>query len=308
MRICSLLPSITEILFELGLGECVVGVTHECDWPPEALSKSQLTSSRIETENCSSAEIDAQVRIDPGSLYNLDVSSLEKLKPDLILTQSLCPVCAVDESLVRRVTESMPSRPRVRAFHPTCLADVLAMIREIGELTGCPSAASRLVLRFDGELDRVRAAVSGTGHRARVVCLEWTDPLFACGHWTPELVGIAAGDECLGRVGQMSRPVTWKELCSADPDVLVVAPCGLNLERTMQELSGLGQQVGWDKLRAPGSGQVFGCDGSAYFNRPGPRLVETLHILAEVLHPSIFAGLAPAQSFQQVHALSRTRG
>src|SRR5262245_25335947 len=211
MRICSLLPSITEIAFELGLGECVVGVTHECDWPPEALSKPQLTSSRIHTGNSSSAEIDSQVRLEPGSLYDLDASSLEELAPDVILTQSLCRVCAVDESLVRRVADSFATRPIVRAYHPTCLAEVLAMIRDIGEVTNSSSAADRLVQRFERELDSVRSALSGAG-RMRVACLEWTDPLFACGHWTPELAGVAAGDECLGRAGQLSRQVTWHDL------------------------------------------------------------------------------------------------
>jgi iron complex transport system substrate-binding protein len=300
MRICSLLPSITEILFELELGESVVGVTHECDWPPEALSKPQLTSSRINTQNRSSAEIDAQVRLELGSLYNLDAALLEELAPDLVLTQSLCPVCAVDESLVRKVADSLPSRPLVRAYHPTCLADVIATIREIGDLTGSRAAADRLALRFDTELSRVRTGAAGRGRQTRVVCLEWTDPLFACGHWTPELVEVASGRECLGSAGQMSRQVSWQDLLSADPEVLVVAPCGLNLERSLQEISALQGRVGWDELRAVRGARVFGCDGSAYFNRPGPRLIETLHILAELIQPRIFAGLAVPQSFQQV--------
>jgi iron complex transport system substrate-binding protein len=301
MRICSLLPSITEILFELGLGESVVGVTHECDWPLEAQTKTPLTSSRIHTQECTSAEIDAQVRSEPGSLYDLDTRSLARLAPDLILTQSLCPVCAVDEQMVREAAARLAPAPLVRAYHPTCLTDVVAMIREIGALTGANQAAEALVARFDREVEHIRRGGAGAGVAPRVVCLEWTDPLFACGHWTPELVAIAAGDERLGRAGEMSRRVSWRDLCAADPEVLLLAPCGLSLERTLEEIPEMKRQMGWIALTATQNGRVYCSDGSAYFNRPGPRLIETLQILAEVIHPATFAGLAPPHSFQQVH-------
>jgi iron complex transport system substrate-binding protein len=308
MRICSLLPSVTEILFEVGLGDCVVGVTHECDWPPEARSKPPVTSSRIETQNCTSAEIDAQVRLDPASLYDLDIHRLESLAPDLILTQSLCPVCAVDESLVRRVAGSLPSHPLVRAYHPTCVADVFQVIRDVGETTGTRAAADRLVRRFETEIERVRAGVAGRGRLKRIICLEWTDPPFACGHWTPELVGIAGGAELLGRAGKSSRAATWQEVADSNAELLLVAPCGMELGRTIAEIMEVARHRSWGSLAAVQNDRVFGCDGSAYFNRPGPRLIETLHILAEVIHPELFGGMAPPRSFQHVRGVDRKVG
>jgi iron complex transport system substrate-binding protein len=306
MRICSLLPSITEILFELGRGDSVVGVTHECDWPPQAQMRSQLTSSRIRTESCTSAEIDAQVRRESGSLYELDATALASLKPDLILTQSLCPVCAVDETQVREAAASLTPVPLVQAYHPMCLADVIAMIRDIAEATDAQAAGAALVRRFERAIDRIRLVVERVERRPEVVCLEWTDPPFACGHWTPELVGIAGGDERLGRAGQASRRVDWHELHTTDPAVLLVAPCGLSLARTVEEISALEQRLEWESLSAVQAGRVYCSDGSAYFNRPGPRLIETLNILAEVLHPQYFAGLAPPQSFQRVQVVRRS--
>lgn len=237
MRICSLLPSITETLFELGLGGSVVAVTHECDWPPEARTKTAVTRSRIQVEGRSSAD----------------------------------------------------------------------MIDEIGRLTGTP-AAEQLRLRFTRAIDRVAQPLGAELRRPRFVCLEWADPPFTCGHWTPELVRLAGGLELLGCEGQPSRRTTWEELAAADPDVLLIAPCGFTLDRTLEELPALERQPVWPHLRAVRGGRVFAADGSAYFNRPGPRLIESLHILAEVLHPDRFAGLAPANSFQRISTAGRMYG
>jgi iron complex transport system substrate-binding protein len=300
MRICSLLPSITEVLFELGLGDHVVGVTHECDWPPAALVKPKLTRSRIHGEACSSAEIDRQVHEQAASLYDLDAETLAQLRPDLIFTQSLCPVCAVDETAVRNVAASLPVRPKVFSYHPRRLVEVLAMVAEIGEITETVAAAQRLTGRFHAEIARVQDGLTGLSDRPRVVCLEWTDPPFACGHWTPELVELAGGRELLGQAGQPSRRAEWDELIAADPSVLLIAPCGFTLDRAIDEVHGLERQTGWADLRAVRTGRVYCTDGSAYFNRPGPRLVESLLILAEVIHPSRFNGLAPPGSFQRV--------
>lgn len=306
MRICSLLPSITEILFELKLGDRIVGVTHECDWPPEAQAKPSLTRSRIHGERLTSAEIDSQVRIDPSSLYDLDIERLRELRPELILTQSLCPVCAVDETMVRTVAAHLSPVPEVRSFHPQCLADVLRVIRDIGEVTGARAEAETLVTRFDRAVSDVRGAVGRVAKRPRTVVLEWADPLFASGHWTPELVEIAGGREVLGQAGMMSRTVSWEQFAEADPEVVLVVPCGFNLDRARQEMPVLECQEAWDGIAAVRDDRVFVGDGSAYFNRPGPRLIESLEILAEILHPAEFSGLAPPQSFQQVRRLRRT--
>ena len=298
MRICSLLPSIKETLFALGMGDSVVAVTHECDWPPEARTKTPVTCSRIRGEDCSSAEIDQQVREHDGSLYNLDTEMLARLAPDLILTQSLCPVCAVSEATVRATAKELANSPVVFSFQPTCLADVRAMIAQIGSLTGSTAAARRLCGRFEHEIEQIRSAVRNASHPP-VVCLEWTNPPFACGHWTPELVEIAGGHEVLGSSGQPSRRATWQELLDADPQILLIAPCGFSLDRTLKEMPWLESQPGWGSIRAVVQGSVFATDGSAYFNRPGPRLIESLQILAEVIHPKRFGGLAPHGSFQQ---------
>jgi iron complex transport system substrate-binding protein len=308
MRICSLLPSITETLFELGLGESVVAVTHECDWPPEARTKPAVTRSRIQLEGHSSADVDQQVRDHSGALYDLDTDALARLRPDLILTQSLCAVCAVDETAVRDAAASLPGAPTVASFAPTCLAGVMAMIDEIGRLTGTPAAAKQLRIRFTGGIDRVNVSRGAQVHSPRVVCLEWTDPPFTCGHWTPELVQIAGGIELLGREGQPSRRASWEEVAAADSDVLLIAPCGFSLLRTLKDLPTLDRKPAWPKLRAVREGRVFAADGSAYFNRPGPRLIESLHILAEVLHPDRFPGLAPANSFQRILPAGRMNG
>lgn len=305
MRICSLLPSITEVLFELGLGDQIVGVTHECDWPPEALARPKLTRSRIPGDGFSSAEIDQHVREQPGSLYDLDGEMLARLRPDIIFTQSLCPVCAVDENTVRDISAALPRPPKVFSYHPTCLREILAMIDEIGQITATAEARQRVTGRFRHEIERVQAGLSGISDRPRVVCVEWTDPPFACGHWTPELVELAGGTELLGQAGRPSRQVTWDDLIAADPAVLLIAPCGFTLDRTLQEIPALERQPGWADLEAVRTGRVYCTDGSAYFNRPGPRLVESLQILAEVIHPARFAGFAPRGSFKHVSPFER---
>ena len=308
MRICSLLPSITETLFELGLGDSVVAVTHECDWPPQARAKPAVTRSRVQVEGRSSADIDQQVRDHSGALYDLDTDALARLRPDLILTQSLCAVCAVDETSVRAAAASLPGAVTVASFSPTCLADVLAIIEQMGRLTHATAAADELRQRFNSGIDRVRTPLGAEAARPRFVFLEWTDPPFTCGHWTPELVQIAGGMELLGRQGQPSRRTSWEDLAAADPDVLLIAPCGFTLARTLEELPALERQPVWHTLRPVREGRVFSADGSAYFNRPGPRLIESLHILAEVLHPERFAGLAPQNSFQRILPAGRMNG
>ncbi len=302
MRICSLLPSITEILFELGLGDDVVGVTHECDWPVQAKSRVKLTRNRIWEANLSSSEIDEQVRRQVGSLYELDAVALANLRPDLILTQSLCPVCAVDESEVRSVAATLPGSPAVVSFRPTCLNEILDSIEQIGRLTGAGAASHKLQTRFYSVIGQVQTALHELANRPRVAVLEWTNPPFACGHWTPELVSLAGGNEMLGRTGQPSRRVAWQDLWLADPEVLLIAPCGFTMDRAMQDIPVLEQQTGWKNLAATRSNRVFVTDGSAYFNRPGPRIMDSLQILASVIHPEMFEGLSLSHCVQRFSA------
>src|SRR3990172_9604321 len=257
MRICSLLPSITEILFELGLDDQVVAVRHRCDWPPEPRAKPSVTRSRIRSERVSSGEIDRQVTATDGSLYDLDQPALARLQPDLILTQSLCSVCAVSETTVRNFADSLPGPPTVISYQPACLADVLAMLLDVGQRTGVPAGAERLCRRFRGEIERFRVDLAGRVDSRSVVCLEWTDPPFACGHWTPELVDIAGGRELLGRPGEPSRRVAWDDLLRANPEILLIAPCGYPLARTLSELAWLECQPGWTGLQAVRGGRVY---------------------------------------------------
>lgn len=206
---------------------------------------------------------------------------------------------------MRKISATLPGSPKVFSYHPTCLREVLATVAEIGQITGTADAAQRVTGRFRREIARIQARLSGVSDRPRVVCLEWPDPPFACGHWTPELIELAGGIEMLGQAGRPSRRVSWDEFIAADPAVLVIAPCGFTLDRTRKDLPALERQPGWADLQAVRTGRVYCTDGSAYFNRPGPRLVESLQILAEVIHPDCFAGFAPRGSFKHVCPFER---
>ncbi len=285
MRIVSLLPSATEILFTIGAGADVVGVTHECDYPDEARSLPQLTSSALPHAG-SSAEIDRHVRrsLHAGSsLYHLDADLLERLAPDLIVTQELCSVCAVSYDIVDRAAKRLRSDPRVVSLEPSSLDDVLGTIRFLGELTGHLENANNVVDQLQARIDRLRALQ----HRARprVLVLEWTDPPMSAGHWTPGLVELAGGEAVLGNPGANSRTLTWEEIAQSDPDDIVVGPCGYGLEQTRAAIRELDEAVAiWRSLRAVRGGRVHAIDGNQYMNRPGPRLVDTAEIIAESLH------------------------
>lgn len=285
MRIVSLLPSATEILFTIGAGADVVGVTHECDYPDEARSLPQLTSSALPHAG-SSAEIDRHVRrsLHAGSsLYHLDADLLERLAPDLIVTQELCSVCAVSYDIVDRAAKRLRSDPRVVSLEPSSLDDVLGTIRFLGELTGHLENANNVVDQLQARIDRLRALQ----HRARprVLVLEWTDPPMSAGHWTPGLVELAGGEAVLGNPGANSRTLTWEEIAQSDPEDIVVGPCGYGLEQTRAAIRELDEAVAiWRSLRAVRGGRVHAIDGNQYMNRPGPRLVDTAEIIAESLH------------------------
>ncbi len=279
-RIVSLLPSATEILFALGLGERIVGVTHECDFPPQAKTKPKLTASSL--PSASSGEIDRHVRASlhaGSSLYALDSALLERLAPDLIVTQELCAVCAVSYDIVARAAKRLRGDPRLVSLEPSSLEDVFANIATLGELTGTRNEASALVAALRARLDVLHAHVAGRA-RPLTLVLEWTDPLMSGGHWTAGLVRSAGGDAVLANPGANSTVLSYPEVVAADPDVIVVAPCGYDLATTLRAIGELNREDAWRSLRAVRERRVYALDGNAFLNRPGPRLVDTAELFA----------------------------
>jgi iron complex transport system substrate-binding protein len=281
MRIVSLVPSATEMLFALGLGGDLVAVTHECDYPPAALELPRVTRNVL-PEGLSSAEIDAAVKeltMAGESIYELDVELLHDLAPDLIVTQALCAVCAVSYDDVRRVAESIESAPRVISLDPQTVGEVLGDARTLAQATDRKDAAVDLVREASVRIDRVRLAVKGA-RRPRVAALEWLDPPFAAGHWTPQLIEYAGGEDILGFPGEHSEERTWEEVQAAQPDVVIVMPCGYDAELAYREA-----EMHREELAALGAGEVVAVDAASYFSRPGPRIVDGLELLASILHP-----------------------
>jgi iron complex transport system substrate-binding protein len=289
MRIVSLLPSATEIVCALGLEESLVGVTHECDYPPSVKSLPKVTRTLIPCD-ASSAEIDTLVRErlkTEAALYLLDMETLERLRPELIVTQALCDVCAVAEAEVQAAACHLPGRPKVINLEPMSLEDVYETLILVGEVTGSIGQAHQAV---DLMKERVAAVEARTAavpvlERPRVAFLEWIDPPFHGGHWTPSLIAMAGGNDVLGCPGQPSHTTPWQRILHAQPEVLFIACCGYETERALQDLPILEAQQGWSDLPCVRNGRIYFTDGNAYFNRPGPRLVDSLEILAHALHP-----------------------
>lgn len=289
MRIVSLLPSATEILFLLGLGDDVVGVSHECDWPPEAASRPALVRPAVDAR-APSAEIDRQVsaRLREGlSLYVLDEARLAALRPDLIVTQGLCDVCAVKETDVHAAAARLPNRPQVLSLLPAGLADVLADIRRVGEATGRRDRAGREAAALEARIAAVRQAVAAAAQRPITVAIEWLDPIMLGGHWVPEQVEAAGGRDPLGRAGVPSVKVEWARVVETRPEALVLMPCGFDRRRTEGEAALITGRPGFAELPAASGNRVFAVNGHAYFSRPGPRLVDGIELLAHLLHPGV---------------------
>jgi len=281
MRIVSLVPSATETLFALGLGDEVTAVTHECDHPPAVLDLPRVTRDVI-GPGLTSAEIDAAVRerTERGeSIYELDEEALQRLQPDLIVTQALCTVCAVSYEDVRAVAERLDSQPRVVSLDPHTLGEVLGDVRTLAQAADAKDAGVALVQDAAGRIDRVRLAVRAAEPVA-VAALEWLDPVFVAGHWTPQLIEYAGGRDVLGLPGEPSEQRSWDEVAAARPEVVVVMPCGYDAERAAEEAYEYA-----DELAELGARRVVAVDAAAHFSRPGPRLVDGLELLAHVLHP-----------------------
>jgi iron complex transport system substrate-binding protein len=290
VRTVSMLPAATEIVGALGLTDQLVAVSHECDFPAEANARPRVTHCAIYGKGLPSDEIDRWVseRLRAGdSLYTLDEPLLRDLAPDLILTQKLCDVCAPAYGSVAALAAALPSRPRVLNLEPKSLADVFDNVRAVAAAMGHPARAAAVVAGLEGRVAEVVRRVEGRP-RPAVFVMEWADPIFNAGHWTPELVRLAGGTPVLAAEGEDSVRVPWEELRAADPGVLVIACCGHTAERTRRDLPLLERLPGWAGLRAVRDRRVYLADGSAYFSRPGPRVVDTLEILAAVTHPAVW--------------------
>lgn len=294
MKICSLLPGATEVVAALGAAEDLVGITHECDYPPEVRTRPVLVRPTIDADRRSSPEIDREVKdaaATAAELYSLDVPLFSRLAPDLVITQDLCHVCAITPNQLQQAVATLPRPPRILSLNPAGLDDVIADVERIGEAIGRTEEARAYAGRLRARLASVRERAATSARRPRVACIEWLDPLYVGGHWVPEMVGIAGGLDALASPGAPSRRVEWEEVLAAAPDVLVLMPCSFTIERTLREIDRITGRPGWADLPAVKAGRVFVVDSSGYFSRPSPRLVDGVDVLAALLHPDRFGPL-----------------
>lgn len=295
MRICSFLPSSTEILYALGLGDSLAGVTFECDYPPEARSKPVVVTSKL-AHGLSPEEVDRAVNEFAArgeSLYRLDTEKLEAIQPDLIITQDLCHVCAASPHDLGAVLPFLAKPPRILSLRPQCLNDVWQDILTVGEATGRQTQARELVRQLEERIAKVEALNAKRASRPRVLCLEWTNPPFIGGHWVPEMVEIAGGEDVLGKAGLPSFRATWEQVVASRPEIILFMPCGYNAAQARDELKALRFPTGWQDLPAVRAGRVYAVDANSYFSRPGPRLATGVEILLTLLHDSAKAVLPP---------------
>jgi iron complex transport system substrate-binding protein len=298
-RIISLLPSATEIVCALGLEESLVGVTHECDFPPTVVGKPVLTASSISHATMSSREIDHAVRSQldgHGSIYELDERLLAELRPDLVITQELCEVCAVSYKTVLEAARLLEADARVVSLEPNTIQDIFANIRTVGALTDREAEADALVSELTVRLDSLAVLLTQVETRPRTLVLEWLEPPFAPGHWVPEQVAFAGGDSTYGAAGEKSRVATAEEIQDYAPEVIVLAPCGYYKEDTLRALKSARLPRGWHELPAVRDGRVWAVDATSYFSRPGPRVVEGAEILLRIIHSDVFGEPSEAEA------------
>lgn len=303
MRICSLLPSATEIVYALGMGDDLVAVTHECDYPAETATIPRVTRTNIPA-GISSDKIDdavASTLESTGSLYELDLPLLVKLKPDLILTQRLCDVCAVSFDRVQDAAKELPSHPTVMNLEPHSLEDILNNIQTVGKTLGREETADIVVGALERRIDSVRQKTKNLSQPPRVFCMEWVNPPYCGGHWMKELAEIAGGRDELSNLHRPSYRIEWSKVIDFSPEVIVMTCCGFNLDRCKSEGDVLATFAGVDELPAVKAGRVFATDGSSYFSRPGPRIVDSLEILAHLIHPELFAPPSMAGAFSSIN-------
>lgn len=304
-RIVSFLPSATEMAFALGLGDQVYGVSHECDYPPEARSKPAVVRNALPIEQMSQAEIDVAVteRLRSGrSLYEIDSAVVQAAAPDLVITQNLCEVCAPAGNEIADLLRPLPNAPEVLWMTPKSLEQIFDNVRTLGDATGCDQQAELLISRGRARFEQVRAVAETAESRPRVFCMEWMDPVYCCGHWVPEMVALAGGDDALSRLGSDSVRISWESVLAWAPEVLVVMPCGFGIAKGFEEAQRLLDYPGWSDIPAVLNGRVYVVDANAYFARPGPRVVDGTELLAHLIHPELFSWGGELDAFRRLES------
>jgi iron complex transport system substrate-binding protein len=289
VRICSLVPAATEVLFALGLGDRVVGVTHECDWPPEAAARPVVTASLIQTGDLSSPEVDrvvAETARDGRPLYAIEEEWWDEVDADVVVMQELCDVCAVSTDQVEGVLRARPLDVEVMDFSPSTLDDIGESIRALGDRFGASGEAEELAAGMSSRLERVASALAAVEGSPRVFVTEWLEPPYSAGHWVPDMVAAAGGTDVAGMSGEPSHRMRWPDVSALEPDVVVLAPCGFDLDRTLSEVVPLELSAHLLGTPARQESRVFAVDANALFSRPGPRVVDGVEVLAHLLHPS----------------------
>jgi iron complex transport system substrate-binding protein len=305
-RIVSFLPSATEMICALGLGDRLLGVTHECDYPPEIMGKPVVVRNVLPIESMSQSEIDSAVtqRLRNGlSLYRVDEALMQEIAPDLILTQDLCQVCAPSGNEVSELLKVLPSKPQILWLTPKSLEQIFDNLRDLGEATGRFQRAETLIAEGRARLEKIESMTRIASSRPKVFCMEWIDPVYCCGHWVPEMVRIAGGIDELGREGTDSVRIPWTDVLQWRPEVLIVMPCGFGLEKAADQARQLSSYPGWADLPAVREGRVYAVDANSYFARPGPRVVAGTELLAHLLHPGLFEWKGPAGAFRSLESV-----
>jgi iron complex transport system substrate-binding protein len=303
LRIVSFLPAATEMAYALGLGEQVVGISHECDFPADAKSKPVVVRCALPVETMTLKEIDVAVAEcigSGGNLYAVDQPAIGRLAPTHILTQALCQVCAPSGGEIARALKALPSKPQILWFTPHCIETIFDNLRELGAATGCLAKAEQLVAAARVRLQSVAALAKKAPRRPKVFCLEWIDPYYCCGHWVPEMIELAGGQDALGCKKTDSVRTAWKDIAAWAPEILIVSPCGFSVEKAVEQANLLLRQPGWRDLPAVRNNRVFAVNANAYFARPGPRVVDGVELLAHLIHPELFDWNGPDNAFRQI--------
>jgi len=303
LKIVSFLPSATEMVYALGLQDQLVGVSHECDYPEAAKRKPIVVRNALDLAKMSLHETDAAVseRIGSGgSLYQVDEDLMRRLSPDVVVTQNLCQVCAPSGNEVSQMLNALPKKPDILWMTPKSLAQIFDNIRELGAAMDRSPQAEDFIERAKARLERIADRARTASKRPRVFCLEWIDPLYCSGHWVPEMVELAGGEDRLGRKGSDSVRIPWSQVLEWNPEVLLVNPCGFHLDQAVEQARTLASSPGWSDLAAVRQNAVYAVDASSYFARPGPRVVDGTELLAHLIHPELFDWKGPSNAFQSI--------
>jgi iron complex transport system substrate-binding protein len=302
-RIVSFLPSATEMACALGLGDQLVGITHECDYPPEIKGKPIVVRNVLPIETMSQPEIDTAVtqRMRDGlSLYQVDEKLLKELAPDIIMTQDLCQVCAPSGNEVTQALNLLPKKPQILWLTPKSLEEIFDNLSELGQATDRMKEAEELIAAGRARLERIAAITRNLSNRPRVFCLEWLDPVYCSGHWMPEMVEIAGGVDALARKGTDSVRIPWNDVLEWAPEVLIITPCGFDLDKVIEQIPQLFGNPGWAELPAVRANRVYAVDANSYFARPGPRVVDGTELLAHLIHPELFQWEGSPEAFRRI--------